>query len=147
MRGDYAEAAALLETALQKQPDNLYALTHLGLAYQQLGRTNEALKALEASHERDPERAQSGTALLDYYLGLTYEDAGRNADAVSAYERQAARDPSDPLPLMQLGALYERQNKLEKARAQFELAAELDLVRRSASKREAHSGQDAGRRR
>ena len=126
VRGDYAEAAALLETALQKQPDNLYALVHLGLAYQQLGRTEEAIDILEASHKRDPERTQNGTALLDYYLGLAYEDAGRDEDAVNAYERDAERDPTDPLPRAQLGALYERRNELEKARKEFELAAQLD---------------------
>ncbi len=126
VRGDYAEAAALLETALQKQPDNLYALVHLGLAYQQLGRTEEAVDALETAHQRDPERTQNGAALLDYYLGLAYEDAGRDGGAVNAYERHAERDPTDPLPRAQLGALYERRNELEKARREFALAAQLD---------------------
>ena len=125
-RGEYAEGAALLEQVLEEDPENLYALTHLGLAYQQLGRLEEALQALGAADRLDPSRSSADAAYLDYYFGLAYESLERPEEALRSYERFATLRPEDPLGHARLGVLYEAAGRLEEARWHYDRAVSLD---------------------
>lgn len=126
--GSHAAAAAQFERVITTEPQNLYALAHLGLAYTQSGRLNEAFAALEAAHGLDPTRASPDTADLDFYLGLAYESAGRLPDAVEAYARLVLAAPTDRRPYMRLGAIHERLDDLPGAKKQFEHAYALDAA-------------------
>lgn len=128
LAGAHAAAAAQFERVLDADPENVYALTHVGLAYQQGGRVNDAITALEAAHDLDPTRVQPDAANLDFYLGLAYEDAGRLPAAVDAYARLAETSPGDRRPYMRLGLIHERLDDLPGALAQYERAYALDAA-------------------
>lgn len=128
LAGAHAASAAQFEQVLAAEPANLYALTHIGLAYRQGGRTTDAIAALETAHALDPARADPDSANLDFYLGLAYEDAGRLPDAVDAYTRQSGVDPTDRRPFMRLGAIHERLDDLPGAQAHYAKAYALDAT-------------------
>lgn len=78
------EAAAALRTALGKDTTHSQARFLLGVAYQQLGQTDDAIRALEASVRSDSSRPESLRALAQ-----AYERAGRPAAAIEPLYRRA----------------------------------------------------------
>jgi tetratricopeptide (TPR) repeat protein len=77
-------AASALDRALAKDTARGEAHFLLGVAYQQLGRTNEAILALEHSLRVEPDNPEALHA-----LAKAYELAGRPASAIAALYRRA----------------------------------------------------------
>ncbi len=111
--GKAAEAARTLESLVEGAPDDVVARYHLGRAYQEAGRREEAAAALVeilSAGERIPKTLR-GWALLR--LGDALASAGRTREALTYYRRGAAlkgfpfhgaatdriKYPGDPLPL------------------------------------------------
>ena len=75
---DYAEAAQYYEKVLSMSADNLYALNHLGLAYKQLQRLDEAVTVLRQALSLDPKCKRPESENLHNYLGLIYLEQRRS---------------------------------------------------------------------
>jgi tetratricopeptide (TPR) repeat protein len=90
-----AEVPAL-EDRVRQVPGDASAQLRLGVAYLEMGRTDEARRALETAAMRAPE-----SDVVRFYLGLAYEALERWSDALAAMEAvaaesevQALRDPA-----------------------------------------------------
>jgi tetratricopeptide (TPR) repeat protein len=90
MRNKPAEAAPRLEAALREDPANLTASLYLGIAYQQLGRFDDAVATLRAALPRSGERS----ALFAYNIANAYFSKGSAVFAEQFYTRAIDADPS-----------------------------------------------------
>jgi eukaryotic-like serine/threonine-protein kinase len=81
-------ARALIETRMQRLPDDAKLLATLGLAYMHVGRLAEAIRAAERAAELLPveDDAVSGPFVLAY-LARVYTAAGRYDEATTVLER------------------------------------------------------------
>ena len=75
-------------------PGNQYALLHLGISYQQLGRAHEAAKALEATTALNPKDQGEGAEYLYHYLCLAYIDTEDYDNALEAFGKAAVLSPT-----------------------------------------------------
>jgi tetratricopeptide (TPR) repeat protein len=118
LRGDVAQAEALMERALQDAPtdaDRAFALTHLGDLAFDAGDPNRALefqlRALDASP--DDVAAQFGRARAELALGQT-------ETALAHFDDLVRRVP-DPFYAATYGAALESVGRVEEAAAQYDL--------------------------
>jgi tetratricopeptide (TPR) repeat protein len=88
-RGDAREAAAILEQAIDRFPDDPAPLVNLGL--HRLGQTGDAREA-EALFRRAV-RLDPGLAEAQANLGLALQEQGRFDEALDHYERLIAESP------------------------------------------------------
>ena len=95
--GDLAGALESFRTALRLSPDNTRVLDNLGVAYQQLGRHEEAIVEYRRSIGIRP----TASALSN--LGTCLFVLGRYGEAVQAYERAASMNPGDATLWVNLG--------------------------------------------
>lgn len=90
LRNKPAEAASRLEAAVREDPAHVQAALYLGLAYQQLGRLDDAVqvfrKILPRAGDRQP--------LIAYNLGNVYFQKNAAAFAEQFYSEAIAGDPS-----------------------------------------------------
>ncbi len=90
LRNKAAEATPRLEAAVREDPANVQAALYLGLAYQQLGRLDDAIqtfrKVLPRAGEKQP--------LIAYNLGNVYFQKNAAAFAEQYYTQAIAGDPS-----------------------------------------------------
>jgi superkiller protein 3 len=97
------QALAQYETAIHLYPD--YATTHAGFASNlgktlfELGRTHEAIDALQQGISANPR-----WSLLHYNLALMYAKSGQYTRADQAWRQALALNPDDP----QVGSTYSR---------------------------------------
>jgi tetratricopeptide (TPR) repeat protein len=119
---DFLAPAALEKTVadakavLEKNPEDLAALTNLSIAAFQQG-PEHALECIE-----NGQRALDLGALdarLFYYTGVSYEAKGLNDFAAGALEKYLRNRPEDLETRLRLGNLYYRMGDLEKAQAAF----------------------------
>ena len=87
-QGHGGEALRLLHLALQVDPDNDLGLYRLATAYDDLGRTDDALPYYEAAAKAAP---QHNPTL--YRLAAVYRRLGRIPEARAAYEKELANNP------------------------------------------------------
>ena len=90
--GRHDEAMAAYQAVLRRQPDNVEALDHAGLILGVVGRTDQALAALDRAVVLDPRNTH---ALWDKAWVLQ-EARGDYAGAVTTLERFLALTPSGP---------------------------------------------------
>ncbi|MCX7598214.1 MAG: tetratricopeptide repeat protein [Armatimonadetes bacterium] len=81
--GDYAQAEALLKTAVQQAPENGAAWLYLGIAQFRQGNYSDALQSLIKARDLNPGRP--GPTL---YIGEIYERQGACEEALQAYQRE-----------------------------------------------------------
>ena len=154
--GALANAAAFLERALAKATTRDDAHFFLGVAYEQLGRTDAAIRALEQSVRGDSnhpdrlralaqayERAGHSPGTIDSLYGRAlaiqpalawiradYADflraQGRRADAEKAYRDAVAEQPSLAVARFNLGTLLTESDRLREARVAFREAVNRD---------------------
>ncbi|MDA1192508.1 MAG: DUF3857 domain-containing protein, partial [Candidatus Poribacteria bacterium] len=105
--GNYDLAVVQFEKVLENEPDNLYALVHAGLSYQQSGKPQQAIQRLGAAATLDPDRAQAASANLDFYAGLAYEDMQQYEEALTSFDRANRESPGDSRILRRLARTYE----------------------------------------
>ena len=153
-----ANAAAALEAALGADTTRGEARFFLGVAYEQLGRVDDAIRALERSVRADSshpdrlralalayERAGRSASVIEplYRRALSLQPAlawiraeyadflhaqGRAADAEREYRAAVAERPSLAVPWFNLGTLLLETERLRDASAAFREAVRLDPV-------------------
>lgn len=84
----YAEAAEVLEQALELSPSKIEAYLALGWCYKRTNRLNDAIATLERAREADPEQA-----IVHYNLACYHSLARRRTEAIDALSRALAIQP------------------------------------------------------
>jgi tetratricopeptide (TPR) repeat protein len=110
-------AASVLESVLQRAPDDVRILSPLADAYFLSGR----VEAAAPLYERLAEEAKKGRRMKDLArfkqrIGGIYEAAGDLDAARAAYEEAFRVDPTNVATMAGLGRLYIDQQKWDKAR-------------------------------
>jgi predicted CXXCH cytochrome family protein len=151
-----ADAAAALDRALEKHTTRDDAHFFLGVAYEQLGRTDAAIRALEQSVRGDSnhpdrlralarayERAGRAPAAIDHlyrralalqpalaWIRAEYADflqaQGRPNEAEEAYRRALAEQPGLAVARFNLGTLLTEDGRLREASEAFRQAVHRD---------------------
>lgn len=133
LRNDLIKAQALLDYEISVHPDNVDALTMLGIVHGRARRLDEAVTYLERALEQEPDKGQAHMALASVmvakgdaekaifhaeeacrvmpedaevwnHLGLTLIYLGRRADAVKAFAAARDRRPDHPFAEQNLAA-------------------------------------------
>ena len=125
-QGYYALASRQFQNVLRTDASNLYARVCVGATYLQLGKTHEAIDALESARALDPAGARQETRLLDYYLGLAYRTSGEQETALQAFQRAERRAPEDPQIARETGRAYEAGGNWHSAQEAYRRATVLD---------------------
>jgi tetratricopeptide (TPR) repeat protein len=116
----FDQAAQALAQCLKLEPANAKAQDYLGLSYERLGKTEDALAAYRAA-------LGSGTAELGPYLdlGTLLVESGRPEEALAPLSRAVALAPPNADAHRELGKAYLALNRLALAQTEVEKAAEL----------------------
>jgi tetratricopeptide (TPR) repeat protein len=149
-RNDYAAAAAALERETQADPGNADALMWLGIVRLAAGSSVDAVAILEkAAHMRPKDvdvlyhlgRAYMVRSKETYermyvadpkswrvhqVLAQSFADADRLDDAVKECQEAIRLKPNEPGLHQQLGDIYDRQNNLEMADAEYRNELKID---------------------
>ena len=123
---DYTAAVGYYERVLDISVDNLYALNHLGLAYKQLQRFDEAIEVLHTALSFDPRCERPESENLHNYLGLIYLELGEIGEAIAELRESARLFPSDMWAREQLAALFENQQRYFEAQLQYQQIVKVD---------------------
>ncbi len=99
-QGRYAESATIFQQAAAVAPRQALPLTNLGVAYQLLGRKDDAMAAFRASLARAP------SALAYLSLGNIWFEGGDYHKALESYEKARDLRPSDDLVWRNIGDCY-----------------------------------------
>jgi len=95
---------------LERDPKNVAALEHLGLAYEAIHHFRKAQTALSSAGHLDPQNAR-----IQYELGGVEEELHLPERALEAYEQSVAIDPYSPSTLLNLGATCAELHRYEDA--------------------------------
>ena len=120
----FNEAVRAFTECLKLDPNNVKAADNLGLSYEGLGKTEDALAAYRKAIALDTavSRTNPGPYLN---LGTLLVDNNRPSEA-EPYLAQAAKiGPADSRAHRELGKAFLQLNRLEEAQAELEKAAEL----------------------
>jgi Flp pilus assembly protein TadD len=119
-RGEWAGAAAALETAVRLRPDYADAHNDLGIALGRLGRTAEAVANHEAAWRLKPD-----DATIRFNLGAALQDAGRAAEALPHLAAVTTARPDDAAALGRHGDVLLELRRPAEALIPFSRAANL----------------------
>jgi len=120
----FQAAADCFQRALVLAPRNVKAENNLGLAYEGLNRTGDAIVAYRLAIEfQQKEEHPSAQPLLN--LGIILVHQGKLQEAEALLSRAVSIEPRDPRIREQLGHLYLQLNLLQKSQQQFEEAIAL----------------------
>lgn len=134
-RGDYAQAVELLETALKEEPQADRLHHHLGMAYRNLDRADEARRELEQSGDRAPSladpvlmqlQAVSRSSALRYQQALSALESGDLVRAEQLLERSVELNPEEPSYAFTHGQVLARLGRFALARGAFEHVLDLE---------------------
>lgn len=109
----WKEPVSFYSRILKFNPESVVAYTGLGVAYEERGRINEAIKAYQKA-------ISLGFAYQKPYnnLGLIYYGLGRNEEAIALYNKAMEINPRFPNTYNNLGVIYARsKNPKDKERA------------------------------
>lgn len=123
-----ARAIAEAETAVRLQPDSAEAHRLLGSLYQQAGRDEEALAALQTALQHDSRDALTYQLLASVHaaLGNGAEAAQASQQAVALHQAALAGQPADAYDTyLALGDAYVGAGQYEQAVAAYQAAAAL----------------------
>ena len=120
---DYARAIEFLQKALRVDKNYSEAWNNLGVAYERMGRYNEAIEAyktaLQNTFYRNPEKAFNN-------LGRVYYRIKRYDDAIDAYREAIKRVSDFSLPYYGLALCYNAAGKYGNAATALRKALEID---------------------
>lgn len=108
--GQYEQAVAEAQMALQLDPANADATRTMAKSYARLNRSAEAEAAYQRVIERNPENSRAHSDLAVFYWL-----AGRNAEAEKHFLRVAELIPDNYIVYRNLGGLYVMMGRREKA--------------------------------
>lgn len=117
-QGQLGDAIALYRRSLSVYP-TAEAHTHLGRAYSQMGRYDEAIAECEAAIELDPEYGNPYNDIGAYLI-----DMGQPEDAIIWLERAmyAERYDTPQLPYSNMGRVFEKLGRPYEALAAYDQA-------------------------
>lgn len=106
---------AMLEHRLEKYPNDVPALLHLGTV--ELARMNAgaALPKLQAAVRLDPQSAEAHN-----FLGSAFSSLGRTLDAIAQFQAALALRPDYPNARFNLGNAYARAGRKDDAIAEYQ---------------------------
>lgn len=127
-RQRFQEAVDCFMKTLALDPASVKAEDNLGLAYEGLNRTDDAIRAYRAAialeqPNRDGAKPLSEQPMLNLAIILIHHD--RPEEALPLLTRAVAIAPRDPKIREQLGHLYLQEGKLVEAQREFEEAVSL----------------------
>ena len=114
-------AATIYARILEAVPGHPDALHLLGMAFHQMGRSDEGVALIE-----DAIRRQPGFAGFLNNLGNIRSARGELDEALSAYEQAVALEPDKADLHNNLGALYKAQRRFDEAYKAYDRAMQLD---------------------
>lgn len=117
---DLPAAAQALQAAVAAKPDFVEAFFTLSSVALLQGDYAQAAKAAEALVRLAPNDRSNFQHLADIY-----EKAGRPDDAIAAYRKSLALKPEAQV-YIEVGSIYQKQDKYEQALAEFQQAQALD---------------------
>jgi tetratricopeptide (TPR) repeat protein len=120
----FTEAVQRFEDCLVLEPNNARALDQLGLAYQQLGKTDEAESVFRRAIALGGSNADEAQARID--LGSLLVETGKSADAVAVLTEAVRMEPNDMRAHRELGKAFLRAGEPGKAQTELEAARQLD---------------------
>ncbi len=120
LQDKYAEAAALLESALAEEPGLPQALLVLSTCYRELGRGGEAKSMLDLVLRSDPENLQALVALANILL-----DEGRDDDVLALCHRALSIDERNTQALQIVGEIHMGRHDYDQALPYFEKSVEV----------------------
>jgi tetratricopeptide (TPR) repeat protein len=113
-QGQFDQAIAEFQTAIQLDPGDAGAHYNLGLAYQKQDKLDEAAAAYQEAIQLDPDMAE-----VHNNLGLIYDDQGKPDQAIAEYQEAIRIDPDDDTAHYNLGLFYYDQGQLDQAIAEY----------------------------
>ncbi len=119
--GRLAEARALYLRVLQRQPDNLEALYHLGLLLQQAGQPGQAAECYRRVLAIRPKFAEAQAS-----LGLALQQKGENDMAIRHLRKAVKLKPALSEAHVHLGNLYVAQGARRDAARHYQAALKHD---------------------
>jgi len=120
LQDKYAEAAALLESALAEEPGIPQAMLVLSTCYKELGRAGEAKSMLDLVLKSDPENLQALVSLANILL-----DEGRDDDVLALCIRALSIDERNTQALQIVGEIHMGRLDYDQALPYFEKAVEV----------------------
>ena len=115
--GDYRQALALADAAVERDAGNAEAWWRRGRVQMHLGELRQALHSY-----RQAARLAPPTAELEDSIGRVLTGLGRDAKAAAAYQRAVALDPLRASPHDGLGLLHGRARRWSDAIREYEMA-------------------------
>lgn len=121
--GQFDDAAALFEDAVDLKPDDLNTLWFVADLYGQMGNVDKAQEKYEKALELNPD---NDTTLTNYANFLGEHD--REAQAIPLFERLSSMRPDDENLSHHLARLYERAGMSDKALAIYKRLGDASAV-------------------
>jgi tetratricopeptide (TPR) repeat protein len=115
--GQIRKGAEILETVLEKNPEDVNVLYNLGMCYSELGDFDKSIVTLEKCVKLAPEHANALTA-----LGFSYSRKNQNETAVEKFNAALKLDPENFFALKNSGAALAKMGKYDEAISNFEKA-------------------------
>jgi tetratricopeptide (TPR) repeat protein len=119
-KGEYSRAVALIQESADKQPSDPEVHYHLGMAHYMMGEEDPARVALQFAVSKSD---FPGKQEAEQRLAILAIDPKTASPAVRAdLEKRIAKDPADPIAMVRLAAIQERDGDVDKAAATYESA-------------------------
>jgi Flp pilus assembly protein TadD len=120
-QGEFEQAIAEYEAVLEAEPDNVSAMTNLGVALYNVRRLDEAIAQYQKALEIAPNDAD-----IHSNLGAAYVQKGQLQEALAEYQRAVDLQPDLAQAHFGLGVIYVELARNDEAIAAFESFLELD---------------------
>jgi tetratricopeptide (TPR) repeat protein len=121
-----SDAVNAYKKSVAANPKIFESTLNLGILLARQGNTDEAVKYLKAATQLTPTaNADEGRARAWLSLGLVQQDADPQA-ALEDFAKASSLTPFDPEPHLSAGLLLEKQNKLDDAAHEYQIAATVD---------------------
>lgn len=117
-KGDAAAAVGLLQTALQKNPNDTNVRFWIGKAFYAQGNYQKTIETLSVIADKLPKDSSEQNQSVQM-LGLSYYVSGRLAAAIPYFEKIIERLPENGEVAYALGVSYIQTREPEKSRATF----------------------------
>lgn len=111
---NYASAQRLLQESAEKLPQQAGVWFHLGMTHYMLGEENPARTALQTALRLSPDAAWRDDA-RERLETLELSPAKAEAGGLAQLEKKLSERPADPVVLVRVAALYEREAAWNKA--------------------------------
>ena len=118
--GDYGKAKQVLLELIHYDPENLTALSYLGLLYEGMGDAPNVINIYKKILEIKPEDNR-----INYYLGLALDKTGQKQEAIKYLIKAKDLSPLNPYIYYDIGVVYARYNEYKDSLPYFKKAVEL----------------------